>query len=118
MKHNFRELIIWKESVNLAVQIYKLTEKFPMNEKFGLVSQLNRSSVSISSNIAEGSGRTTNKEFSRFIDIALSSSYEVETQIIIAKQIYPELSNEVDKLYERLRIIQKRIVVFQRKLNP
>ena len=118
MKHNFRELNIWKDSVEFGVQVYSLTRKFPSEEKYGLTSQLNRSSISISSNIAEGSGRTTNKEFSRFLDITLASSYEVETQLIIAKRLYPNFTNETDLLYQKLRSIQKRVVVFQRKLNP
>ncbi|MDH5474900.1 MAG: four helix bundle protein [Cyclobacteriaceae bacterium] len=66
MKHNFRELTIWKNSMNLVFDIYKLTKELPDVEKFGLVSQINRYSVSIPSNIAEGTGRRTAKEIVRF----------------------------------------------------
>lgn len=81
--HNFRELKIWKESINLVKQIYLLTSDLPKDEKFGLISQINRCSVSIPSNIAEGSGRTSDKEFLNFLNIAISSSYELETQLIL-----------------------------------
>ena len=73
--HNFRELKIWKESLVLVKNVYLLTSKLPKDEKFGLVSQINRCAVSIPSNIAEGSGRTTEKEFLYFLNIAISSSY-------------------------------------------
>ena len=67
MRHNFRELKIWKEAMNIVKSVYLLTSQLPSDERFGLVSQINRCSVSIPSNIAEGSGRTSNKEFLHFL---------------------------------------------------
>ena len=75
MKHNFRELKIWKDSIEIVKSIYLLTSELPDDEKFGLKSQLQRCAVSIPSNIAEGSGRSTNKDFRNFLIIGLSSSY-------------------------------------------
>ena len=86
MKHNFKELLVWKKSIDLVKSVYQLTSSLPTEEKFGLISQMNRSSVSIPSNIAEGSGRTSSKEFLYFLNIAISSSYELETQLIISNQ--------------------------------
>ena len=68
MKHNFKELLVWKKSIDLVKSVYLLTSALPSEEKFGLISQMNRSSVSIPSNIAEGSGRTSNKEFLYFFE--------------------------------------------------
>ena len=86
MNHNFRNIQAWQRSVELAVRVIKTTEKFPTEHRFGLSSQINSSGVSIPSNIAEGSGRRTEKDFSKFLDIAIGSSLELETQLIIAKQ--------------------------------
>ncbi len=70
MRHNFRELKIWKEGMNIVKSVYILTSQLPADERFGLVSQINRCAVSIPSNIAEGSGRTSNKEFLHFLNIS------------------------------------------------
>jgi len=85
--NNFRELIVWQKSVDLVVEVYKLTKTFPDSEKFNLVSQIQRSGTSIPSNIAEGSGRTTGASFKQFLSIALGSAYELETQIIISRKL-------------------------------
>ena len=69
--------------MSLVKEVYLITQKLPMNEKFGLISQINRSAVSIPSNIAEGSGRSSEKEFTHFLNIAISSSFELETQLIL-----------------------------------
>ncbi len=82
--NNYKDLSVWKKSMTLVEGIYKLTDSFPDNEKFGLVSQLRRAAVSIPSNIAEGAGRNSNKEFKHFLTISVGSLFEVETQIQIA----------------------------------
>lgn len=84
---DFRKLDIWKEAVLFAKAVYQLTSSFPDHEKYGLSSQMNRAVVSISSNIAERCSRKTNTDFSRFLDIALGSSFELETQIEISWQV-------------------------------
>ncbi len=103
--HNYKELEIWKRSLELAVEIYKLTEKFPDEEKFGLITQLRKSAVSILSNIAEGAGRNTRGEFSHFLGISTGSLFELETQSIISekvgfleKNISLEISDEVSQI--------------------
>lgn len=83
--HNFRELKVWQKSVTLCKLIYEVTDSFPPAEKYGLKSQIQRSAVSIPSNIAEGSGRVGKKEFQHFLSIANGSAFELETQLVLAK---------------------------------
>lgn len=95
---NFREYRIWNEAVEMASFIYSVTDELPYFEQKGLCDQLRRAAVSISSNIAEGCGMSTDVGFARFLDIALGSSYEVETQLLISKNvgyISIELYNEI-----------------------
>ena len=82
--HRFKDLEIWKLSRKLSTEIYSITANFPDNEKFGLSNQLRRASISLPSNIAEGCSRSSNKDFSRFLEIAIGSAYEMETQLLIA----------------------------------
>ncbi|MCV9926142.1 four helix bundle protein [Flavobacterium sp. LS1R49] len=85
--HQFKELGIWKKSRLLCSKIYNVTATFPSEEKFGITNQLRRASVSIPSNIAEGSSRNSNKDFARFLEIAIGSAYEVETQLLISSDL-------------------------------
>ena len=85
--HNIKELKIWNKSVELAVKIYNISSSFPSDERFGLISQCRRASVSISANISEGAGRNTKGEFRQFLGIANGSSYELQTQLIIAERL-------------------------------
>ena len=114
MKHNFKELLVWKKSIELVKSIYQITSILPSDERFGLISQMNRSSVSIPSNIAEGSGRTSEKEFLHFLNIAISSSYELETQLIISNELY-EL--EIDFVLVQISEVQKMILGLKRNLE-
>lgn len=82
---DFRQLNVWEEAHKLTLEIYKLTKNFPKEELFGLTSQMRRATVSISSNIAEGCGRGSNKEYANFIQIALGSAYEIDYQLLLAK---------------------------------
>jgi four helix bundle protein len=84
---NFREYPVWKEAIDYATYIYEVTSKMPWFEKKGLCDQLQRAVVSISSNIAEGSARTSDADFAHFLDFALGSAFEVETQLTIAKNV-------------------------------
>jgi len=88
---SFKELIVWQRSVELAKEIYSTTNKLPSRESFGLQSQMCRAAVSIPSNIAEGKKRKTKKDFIQFLHIADGSAAELETQIIIAESVYPQL---------------------------
>ena len=85
--HQFKELLIWKKSRYFCSEIYSITASFPSDEKFGITNQLRRASVSIPSNIAEGSSRNSNKDFARFLEIAIGSGYEIETQLLIASDL-------------------------------
>src|SRR5271156_4610113 len=84
--HNFKELKVWKAGIEISKIIFQLTKSFPSEEKYGLISQMTRSAISIPSNIAEGCGRKSNKELHQFLNIALGSSFELETQLIIARE--------------------------------
>lgn len=105
MAESYKNLKIWNDSINLTVDIYSLTKKFPKDEIFGTVSQLRRAVVSISSNIAEGSSRSSKKDYTRFIDISIGSLHEVENLLEIAyrleyipKNDYVKLMSDVNKL--------------------
>ncbi|MEI7668732.1 MAG: four helix bundle protein [Pseudomonadota bacterium] len=109
---SYKDLNVWQKAINLADEIYNATEKFPKNEIYGLACQMQRSAVSIASNIAEGSARNGTKEFIQFIAIAKGSLAELETQMIIAyrrnymsKDIYDNLEiicTEIGKMLTRL----------------
>ena len=83
----FKDLEVWRVSMDLVVRIYQITREFPKSEQFGLASQLRRSAVSIPSNIAEGSGRGTKRDFAHFLDQARGSLYEVITQLEISRSL-------------------------------
>ena len=85
--HRFKDLEIWKQSRVMCTDIYNITSSFPDAEKFGLTNQLRRAAVSIPSNIAEGASRSSGKDFSRFLEIAIGSAYEVETQLLISSDL-------------------------------
>lgn len=109
---NFREFTFWKDSVLLAKDVCILTRRFPQEERYGLGDQLRRACVSIASNIAEGSGRSSDSDFAHFLDISLGSSYEVETQIYISEQLGYVSKEERAELVNRIRSIQRRISSF------
>ncbi|MEY4038403.1 MAG: hypothetical protein RIR67_713 [Bacteroidota bacterium] len=105
--HQFKNLEIWKRSRYFCSKIYAVTSNFPDNEKFGITNQLRRASVSIPSNIAEGSSRASNKEFSRFLEIAIGSAYEIETQLLISNDLeFLEFDTLKILLYELEEIIK------------
>jgi len=108
----FEELDIWKESINYASRIYKITESFPAEEKFGLVTQLRNAVISISLNIAEGSGRYHNNDFIRFLQIAISSLYEVVSGLFIAKNERYINDNDFKSAYSEAEKIAKMINAF------
>lgn len=104
--HNFRELKIWQVAIELVKDIYHLTKSFPQEEKFGLISQIQRSAISIPSNIAEGSGRGSDKDFIRFLDIAVGSAFELETQLIISAEIKYTNQTEIHNILDNLKNLQ------------
>ncbi|WP_372756268.1 four helix bundle protein [Labilibaculum sp.] len=84
---DFKKLIVWQKSMILVKDIYLIAKQLPQEEKFGFYSQITRAAISIPSNIAEGSSRHTQKEFKRFLEIALGSSFEVETQLLLIEKL-------------------------------
>lgn len=117
MAFRFEKLKIWQESVKFANEIYSLTKRFPKTEQFGLTSQLQRAAVSISLNIAEGSGRNSDAEMNRFIQISIGSLFEVVTILeICIKQNY--INNaEFEKLYLRCEELSKMLYGFKNNLK-
>jgi len=115
--HNFKELKVWQKSVQLAKLIYQTTSTFPSEEKYGLCAQIQRSAISIASNIAEGSGRGGNKEFQHFLSIANGSAFELETQLILAKEFNFITSETYQELTDLLTEIEKMIHSFHRSLS-
>ena len=109
-----KDLEVWKRSIALVVNIYTMMKELPSDEKFGLISQMRRSAVSIPSNIAEGAGRSSTKEFIRFIDIANGSLSELETQLIIVERL--GFINNPKSTYEEIIIIQKMIFRLKQSL--
>ena len=106
---NFREYPVWKEAVDYATFVYEITGKLPWFEKKGLCDQLQRAAVSISSNIAEGAARFSDAEFTRFLDYALGSAFEVETQLLIAKNIGYMDETQYEELLSKLASIERQL---------
>lgn len=102
--NQYKNLKVWQKSLDLVLQIYKITEQFPEKEKFALVTQMNRCAVSIVSNIAEGAGRNSEKEFNQFLGISLGSTCELETQLIVSNKL--NYISEV-KLEDALSLIEE-----------
>jgi four helix bundle protein len=115
--HNLKELKIWNKAIDVAISVYKVTDKFPKEETYGLTSQTRRSAVSISSNIAEGAGRNSRNEFLHFLGIANGSSYELQTQIIVAGKLNLLSDQIIDPLLQSLDELQKMNYSFQKKLK-
>lgn len=111
---NFRNYQVWQDAVEYASHVYKITTEMPWFEKKGLCDQLQRAVVSISSNIAEGSAKPSDADFAKFLDIALGSSYEVETQLLIAKNIGYINIDIYKELFLRLQGIEKQLTVLIR----
>jgi four helix bundle protein len=106
---NFREYSVWKEAVDYASFVYEVTGKLPWFEKKGLCDQLQRAAVSISSNIAEGAARSSDAEFAHFLDYALGSAFEVETQLLIAKNLGYIDENQYNDLLSILSSIERQL---------
>ena len=113
----YRDLGVWQKSMSLVTDVYKGTRGFPKSETYGLVSQIRRCSVSIPSNIAEGYGRSSTKDYIHFLRIATSSLYELQTQLEISKNMDYLDKESFDKLYESSREIERMITSMTRKIK-
>ena len=112
--NNFKDLLVWQKAIDFTIQIYAELKSFPKEEVYSLTSQIKRSLVSIPSNIAEGAGRGSKKEFNQFLSIALASSFELETQLIIASRLN-YIKN--DDFLKELNHIQNMIAKLKKSLN-
>lgn len=115
--HNFENLLFWQKSIALAKNIYIICQEISSDEKYGLISQIKRCTVSISSNIAEGSGRNSNKEFNHFLAIALGSAFELQTQLILVKELNLLPEEKVNGLLKEVSEIQRMIYSFKNNLK-
>lgn len=117
MNHNFRKLEVYGDALELAKKLFEVTSSFPKSEKYGITSQLNRAAISVPSNIAEGSSRTSNKDFARFLEIAIGSLFEIETQVLLCQEF--GLINEANKveIIEIVIALQKRLTIFKQKIR-
>ena len=106
---NYRDLVVWQDSIQLAKAIYKLTEKFPKHETYALADQIRRAVVSVPSNIAEGQARKAPGDFRRFLHIALGSLAEVDTQLVLAQEFGYLGNDEVDGLFEQIQVLRKKL---------
>ena len=115
--HKFKDFIVWQKGRVLVKEVYQLTKSLPDNEKYGLTSQINRAVVSIPANIAEGSGRKTNLDFCRFLDIANGSSFELETLLILCVDLSFLSEKDIIPIQKLNQEIQKMIYSLKQKLS-
>jgi four helix bundle protein len=114
---NFRELVVWKDAKALAVEVYALSRRLPPDERFGLISQLRRAAVSVSTNIAEGTGRGGDKELIRFLQIARGSSREVESLLEVAVGLGYLDSSQAGAIQAAADGVSRKLTVLMRSLG-
>ena len=114
---DFKKLQIWQKGIVIVKLCYKLTAQLPTAEKFNLISQINRAAVSIPSNIAEGSSRRSERDYFRFLEIALGSCFELETQVILLMELGLITSDNMNELLSEIRYEQQMISAFSQKLQ-
>ena len=115
--HDHKELIAWQKAIELVEEVYKMTQTFPKEEMFGIISQMRRCSISIPSNIAEGHSRNSSGEFKQFLGIAKGSSAELETQLIIAQKLGYITNAKLGEVNSLLVDVRKLISGLLRSLN-
>ena len=114
--HKFRDLLIWRKSIEIAKDVYLLFSLFPKEERFGLIDQLRRSSVSISSNISEGAGRNSKNEFNHFLGIANGSANEVISQLYLSVELNILKNIDIEPIIDKLEEVQKMIYKFKQSI--
>lgn len=108
---DFRKLEIWKKGILPVKEVYKLTETLPSTEKFGLISQMQRCTVSILSNIAEGFSRNSEKECNRYLEIAIGSAFELETQLILCSELGYAEDKEINLIIAYLKFFKNKLML-------
>ena len=116
MVRTFRDLLIWQKAMDLSTEVYAFTRQLPKTEQYGLIAQLQRSSVSIASNIAEGFGRRTKRDFRRFLRISMGSLFELQTQIELVYRIYSKEEINDSTLFQNSRELERMLSSFIRTL--
>ena len=114
---DFTKLQVWQKAHTFTVNLYKITGNFPSEEKYGLTNQVRRAAISIESNIAEGCGRSSNKEFSRFLDIAQGSAFEVRCQLFVARDLHYLSLDKFQLLDDKITEISRMINALSQKLK-
>lgn len=117
MPQDAQDLKVWQRAIDLTVCIYRLTQKFPKEEMYGLISQLRRASVSVASNIAEGRGRLNTGEFRQFLGVALGSIFEVKTQLIVARRLEMAKPVAIDEATSLSEEVSKMLTSFIQTLS-
>jgi four helix bundle protein len=112
-----QDLLVWQRAIDLTVCVYQLTKGFPKEETYGLISQLRRASVSVASNIAEGRGRLNPKEFRQFLGIALGSTFEIKTQLIVARRLEMGQAAGIDEATALSEEVSKMLTSFIQTLS-
>lgn len=116
IKHNFKKLTIWQDAMELCDLTYNYTETLPNKERYNLINQLEKCAVSIPSNVSEGSGKRTNIHFAEFLTTALTSSYEMETQLLICEKRKYGNPEELKTILSKVEVLQKQISNFRDKI--
>ena len=117
MPQDVQDLTVWQRAMDLTVCVYRLTQRFPKEEIYGLVSQLRRASVSVASNIAEGRGRLNTAEFRQFLGIALGSTFEIKTQLFVARRLGMGSVAAIDEAATLGEEVSKMLTSFIQKLG-
>lgn len=115
--HNLKELKIWHKAIELSTEIYEVSKEFPKEEQYGLTIQLRRAVVSVASNIAEGAGRNSDKEFIQFLSIAYGSLFEIQTQVIIAQKLKYLEEHLTTALLDKIDELQKMTFQFRKNIK-
>ena len=116
VKHNYRELEVWKRSRELVKEIYKLVAQFPASELYGLSQQMRRSAISVPSNIAEGSAYSSEKNFGRHLSLSLGSLYELETQVLLGVDLKLISEKHAEPLAEQIIVLQRMVAKLRQKI--
>ncbi|MFN8346085.1 MAG: four helix bundle protein [Spirosomataceae bacterium] len=115
--NSFRDLLVWQKSMVLVTEIYRVTQLFPAQEQYGLTAQMRRCAVSIPSNIAEGYGRNATGDYKRFLQIAVGSLYELQTQMEIAKNLEFLSEGSFTPIYEEAKALDRMLLSLIKKIN-
>jgi four helix bundle protein len=118
MLKSYRELLVWQKAMELPVLVYRLTEGFPKREIYGLAAQIRRAGVSVPSNIAEGYGRGSRREYIQFLSIAQGSLKELETQTILAERLTYATQSQAERIFSQAEVIGKMLGGLIRSLKP